>query len=195
MGCSNTNKNVRADFIEKKVGEVLSELSFTDEELVEIDARTKTDIALLENKRPTELEENDRKKKKIREDLKYLHTNKLSLLKGGAYSIEAFLEEENRLNGELDAFKNDEHASDTAMREVIKNVVLLSELLRNTYGYYQKANPSEKELIIRTIFSELSLHEENLTYKCRKGFEALEKRFISNCDPIGIRTRVFTVKG
>ena len=81
------------------------------------------------------------------------------------------------------------------MHEVIKEVVLLSELLKNASVYYGYANPNEKEAIIRTVFSELSLSGETLTYKCKKGFQALEKRFISKCDPIGIRTRVCAVRG
>jgi site-specific DNA recombinase len=180
-GCPNPKKNFNISFLEDKVGELISRLSFTGTELAEIDARAKTDVAVFESKRLIKIEQNDRKKKKLREDLTYLRTNKLVLLKSGVYSPEAFLSEENKLNDQLVAFQDAEQISDVAMHEVIKDLIKLSELLKNGYEYYQNAESPEKAEIIHVIFSELFLSENTLTYKCRNGFKALQSRFDPVC--------------
>ncbi len=69
-----------------------------------------------------------------------------------------------------------------------KDIVKLSELLKNVCLYYDFAKPTEKEAIIKLIFSELTIIEDTLEYKCKRGFQALENRFISVCDPTGSRS-------
>lgn len=182
-GCSNRKKSINLTFIEEEVGKLISNLYLTDDELVEIDARVKTDIALLEERRHKDLEKNERRKKKIREDLRYLRTEKLALLKTGVYTPEAFMEEERRLNNKLAGLRNEEDTSDVAMHEVIKDVIKLSELLKDGYIYYSNANSEEKERIIRIVFSELSVSENTLQYICKNGFKALESRFVAVGDP------------
>ena len=49
--CANSRKNFNSDFIEAKVGELISKLSFTDKELEEIDNSADTDVALLDQNR------------------------------------------------------------------------------------------------------------------------------------------------
>jgi site-specific DNA recombinase len=193
-GCQNEKKSFNAEFIEGKVGEMMSHLSFTDDELVELDARTKTDVAILETRRLKEIEALDRKKRKIREDLTYLRGNKLTLLKTGAYSPEAFLEEETHLNDQLISIQNEEQASDISMHATIKDILKLSELLKNAYLYFSLATSTEKEQIMSVIFSELSLSGNTLKYKCKNGFAALESRFTSSHDPTESRTPLPSLK-
>jgi hypothetical protein len=162
--CANPKRNFNINFIENKVGDLLSNLYFTDKELVEIDARTTTDIAIFEEKRTVNLEVNEGQKKKIREKLKFLHTNKLDLLIAGTYSAESYLEEENRLHGELTKLQGEEQTSDEAMHEVIKDIVKISELLKDSAVYWSFANSHEKEQIMRVIFSELLLSENTLQF-------------------------------
>jgi site-specific DNA recombinase len=182
-GCPNPRKNFNIDFLEKGVGGLMINLAFTEDELAEIDARTATDVSLLEEKRHREFEHYDARKKKIREDLLYLHSNRLPLLKTGIYTPETYLEEESRLNIELASLQNAEQTSDVAMHEVIKDLVKLSELLKDGYAYYSFADSREKEQIIRVIFSELSVSGDKLKYKCKNGFQALESRFVAVGDP------------
>lgn len=189
-GCSNTLKNFNFDFIDKKIGGLIKELHFTEEEIEQMDARAGTDIALLEEKRHKMLDQTERKKKKIREDLAYLRSNKISLLKSGVYTPESYVAEETKLDAELSALKNDEDVSDIAMHETMKEVQKLSELVKNVAPYYQFAKPHEKEQIVRVIFSELSVSQNTLKYKCKKGFECFENRFLAICDPTGSRTRI-----
>ncbi len=185
-GCPNLKKNFNSDFFEEKVGGLIAKLVFTKDELAEIEARTQTDIVLFEEKRNGRIEEDDRRKKKLREDLSYLRNNRLTLIKAGVYSPEAYIEEETRLNTELTSLQNAEQASDTAMHEVIKDVIKLSELLENVAVYWSFANSYEKEKIIRIIFSELLFSENTLNYKVKKGFIPFENRLNAVGDLTGI---------
>jgi hypothetical protein len=169
------NKSVNAKYIEDKVGEVISKLYFTDNELQEIDSRVKNDLKGLEEKRQKELSQMERKKRKVREDLAYLRENKLPLLRSSVYTPESFLTEENKLNEELTKLGNEENASDLAIHEVVKDIILLSELLKDAYVYYVYAKQEEKKEIIQKIFSELTLSGDTLKYKCINGFKLLEK--------------------
>ncbi len=180
--CPNKHKNFNLDFLEREITKSLSGLSFTDDELANLEALTKTDISILENKRHAELEEGERCKKKLREDLAYLRANKLSLLKTGVYSPESFMEEENSLNASLTSLHAAEEASDASMHEVIKDLVKLSELVKYGSGYYEMANSREKEQLARIIFSELSVSGNTLIYQCKNGFKALQNRFSPVCD-------------
>ena len=193
-GCLNANKTFNIGFFETKIEQLISNLSFTPDELAEIDARTNTDVAVFEHKRTTMIDHNDRKKKKVREDIAYLRNNRLDLLRTGAYSPEDYIAEEAKLNQQLTDLQDSEQVSDVAMHEVIKDVVKLSELLKSTNLYYQNANPQEKEEIIKIIFSELTVSDETLGYKCRNGFRAFENRMSLFCDPTGSRTRLPRLK-
>ena len=193
-GCKNTFKNFNFSFIEKEVGKLIGNLYFTDEEVTEMDSRIGTEVALLEEKRHKDFDQIERKKKKIREDLAYIRSNKLSLLKSGVYSPEGLIEEENKLNTELIVLQNAEQASDVAMHETMKDVIKLSELVKNVALYYQFAKPHEKEQIIRVIFSELYVAQDVVQYKVKKGFEAFEHRFSALCDPTENRTPICRMK-
>ena len=180
IGCLNQRKSFNLPFLEKKVGELVSGLYFVEEELVEMDATLKTDIAVFEEKRLRELEQNDRKKKKIREDLNYLRTNKLTLLKSSVYSPEDLLDEETKLNNELFDLQSKEQASDASMHEVMKDIIKLSELVRYGSDTYHFANHAEKEKLRGIIFSELALYgdknEDTLIPKYKKVFQFLANR-------------------
>ena len=177
-GCANPLKSFNFDYITEKVAPLIAKLSFTDDEIAEIDARADTDIAILDVKRISQLEINEGKKKRIREDLSYINTNRLPLLKTGAYTPEQLASEEVKLNLELATLRDAEDVSDISMQETIKEVRKLSELVKGAYACYDVAGPEEKERIIRVIFSELFLNENTLNYRCKKGFQSLESRFL-----------------
>jgi DNA invertase Pin-like site-specific DNA recombinase len=183
--CTNPLKSVNFAFIASKVGTLLEQLSFTEDECAEIDARVTTDIALLETGRLRDMDGNARRKKKVREDLAYLEENRLTLLRTGAYSPESLVETERGLALQLETLKQEEDASDMAIRETVEDAVKLSELLKDVATTYYSANPSEKERIIRIVFSELKLSENTLEYKCRNGMQALEGLFRPSGCPNG----------
>jgi len=183
-GCTNTMKNCNFDFVTGKIKGLISNLYFTDDELEELEARTSTDISLLENKRHNDIEKMGRQKKRIREDLAYIRSNRLSLLKSGAYTPEGIVEEQDRLKAELDQLIKDESVSETAMADLMKDVVTLSELIKNVVPVYDYATPHEKETITRVIFSELFIAQDTLEYKVKKGFEPFTDRISAVCDEI-----------
>jgi len=69
------------------------------------------------------------------------------------------------------------------MSRVVKEIFLLSELLNNAYEIYTNCNSHEKEEIARKIFSELIFSEKGLQFKAKDGFDVLNQRFETVCDP------------
>ncbi|MEI9904883.1 MAG: hypothetical protein WDN06_13630 [Asticcacaulis sp.] len=180
--CINRLKSFNFDFIAEKAGAVIQRLVFTEQELVTINASATTDIALIDHKREMALEENNRKKKKLREEFAYLAENRLPLLRAGVYTPETYVEEEARLNREIQAFDLKEEISCTSMLRTIEEIVLLSELLNNVVEVYVSAKPNEKDQIIRAVFSELTIAENTFDYQCTTGIKPLSDRFVANCD-------------
>lgn len=189
-GCDNTHRNTNAEEIEQMVGEVMSGLSFTEEELIEIDNQVRSEVSNLEDTRQVQVAGIAQEKKKLREDQAYLRKNKLTLLKTKAYSPEEFLKEDSELSQRIRTLTEQEEVVDLTMDRIVQDTVILSELLEDAYLYYLLANPTEKQKIITTVFSELSLHGKTLSYKCRKGFRVLENRKTLLCDPTGNRTPI-----
>ncbi len=137
----------------------------------------------------------ERQKKRVREQLAYLRSNRLALLTSGAYTPESIVEEQNKLQDEYDTLHEEEATSEEAMRELVKDIVTFSELIKNAVLIYDFANPHEKEKIVRVIFSELFISQNTLDYKVKKGFETFENRISAICDPTGNRTPVSSVRG
>lgn len=181
--CPNPRKSINAKYIEEKVGELMCKLYYNEQELEEIDRLLKSDLKTLESKRQKDLEQTERQKSKVREDLAYLRENRLSLLKSTVYTPESFLQEESKLMERLQNLHNEENASDVAIDEVVKDLVVLSELLKDAYLYYYFALPFEKEELIQKVFSELNLFEDTLTYKAKNGFKLLERNDYPVCAP------------
>ena len=190
-GCTNTMKNCNFDYLAGEIKGLVESLYFTDNELAQLEARASTDISLLEEKRHKSLNVVERKKKKIRENMAYLRSNRLSLLQSGVYTPETFMDEEQKLETDLKQLKTDEEVSDVAMRELMKDVVTLSELLKNVVPVYDFANPHEKERIVKVIFSELFIAQDTLVYKVKKGFDAFDDRMSAICEEILTLARTY----
>jgi hypothetical protein len=124
-----------------------------------------------------------------------MNTNRLTLLRAGIYTAEAFVAEQSKLNSQLALLNEAERSSDVAMEKTVGEVVLLSELLKDLGLYYANALPKEQEEIVTQIFSELTLSGETLNYQCKNGFRALESRFVPDCSLKGNRTPICAVKG
>lgn len=178
LDCKNNTRNHSAKSVSELIDKAIVKLQLSESELDELNTRANTDIAVLEIKRLNQIDTYERQKKTIREDLAFLRTNKLNLLKTGVYSPEAYIEEENRLNQDLLKLQEREQVSDLAMHETIKDVIKLSELVKDLCGYSLFSNNTEKERIYKTIFSELSLFENTLKFKCKNGFAFLQSRLI-----------------
>ncbi len=179
MGCNNTytSFNIKK-FVDAHMKPLIEQLVFTQEELEGYETRLGGDIGRLEEKRLKEIESGSRRRKKLREELAYLRENKISLLNVGTFTPEGMRDEERRLEGEIDALMIDEQASEEAMRETLKDVYVISELLKNVAVYWDFADLYEKDEIARIIFSELFVFDNMLTYKLTLGFKPFESRFV-----------------
>jgi site-specific DNA recombinase len=182
--CANTKKSFNISFLEKEVAKLIASLVFAEVERIQLDASTATEVTRFEEKRLNQIDLNDRRKKKIREDLTYLRTNKLQLLKSGVYTPEMLLQEETGLNAELATLQEQEVISDLSMQAVMADIRKLSELVKTGSAYYEMAKSPEKERISRIIFSELLISQNTLRFKGKNGFQALENRILLICDPI-----------
>lgn len=176
--CPNRKKTVNQTFLCEAAGGLIEGLAFTDEELVRIDAVVGSGISKLEEKQADEQEAQERRQKTLREDLAYLSDNRLTLLRTGAYTPEAIALEEARLTQAL-VQAEEEPCSAPALREALSEVLKLSELLKTAQPYYEMANPAQKEQIARLVFSELSMFENTLEFRCTNGFRAFERRVLS----------------
>ncbi len=182
LGCANSNRNFNVKkFLDSHLKPLIEKLTFTEKELVGFEERLCNDIGLTENKRLKTIESNDRKKKKLREDLAYLRENKIHLLKVGTYQPEELKEEELNLESKISSLMLEEQVSEEAMRETINDIEKISELLRNVVLYWDYADLYEKDEITRIIFSELSIFDNDLKYMLNLGFKPFESRFVSIC--------------
>ena len=181
--CNNTLKSCNLDFITQKIRGLISELCFSKEEIEMIDARASTEISLLEEKRHAELDSLERKKRRLREDLTYLRANRLALLKSGAYTPEGIVAEQNKLQSEVAELIDQEDISETAMRELMKEIKNLSELIESVIPVYDFADSHEKERVVKTLFSELFIAQNKAEYKVKKGLEGLLDHNSAVCCP------------
>ena len=190
VGCTNTNKSINVDFIEKNISHIMSTFFFKPEEIAIIDGRVKNYLEVLEDKQNSKTEEKDNRKKKLSEDLTYLQANKITLLKTGVYTLQAIVDEERKLETAISNIANTEHVSATEIHETVQNVYKLSELLKDFIPQWEYANSYEKEDLIKIMFSELSVSENTLDYKVTKGLVPIQSRFFSLC--AGGETRTLT---
>ena len=84
---------------------------------------------MLEEKRHKSLNVVERKKKKIRENMAYMRSNRLSLLQSGVYTPETFVQEEQKLEDDLKQLKTDEEVS-----ECLFMILLLRTKKRQSLG-------------------------------------------------------------
>ncbi len=174
-GCQNARKSCNLNFIESEIGKHMPHLFLEPHELDELDQKADTGIAVLEMKMKKDQEQSERKERKLNEDLSYLRANRLDLLKSGVYIPNTYIEEERLLLSALSQVQEKEVISREAIHQTIKDAMRLSELLNNLTLYYEKATSSEREEIMRCIFSELSLNDKSLSYQLKTEFRALKK--------------------
>lgn len=182
-GCLNNNKNFPLRYLAGQVGDVISKLALTDNELAELDARDRASEAVSEDRRQEFVDQHKRREKKVTEDLAYLTTNKLVLLKAGVYTPESYVEEEIKLNMELASMQADEKISTVSMEAIVGDTKKLSELLKDVAGLYDSMNLREKEHIAHLAFSELTIAGNTLKYKCKNGLQFFADRFDPVCAP------------
>ena len=182
-GCKNQMRNCNLDYVSQLIKDQMSLICFGPDDLSVTDAALGTELALLEEKRREELERLDRARKKVREGLSYLRQNRLSLISSGAYSPEAYVQEVSQLEGDLDGLLEDEVVSEEAIRATMKDVTLLSDLLRNAAGIFESSEMPHRDSIARMIFSELRIAHDTVQPKLKFGLEVFLDKNVLLCAP------------
>lgn len=179
-GCENPKKNINEKFIDDYVSPYVKRLKYTDEELEQIETNANLDIKSLEQRRKRDIESIENQKKKVRSDLEYLRTEKITLLKTGAYTPEEYREAVSSSEEKIKSLMKSEQISEEAMMETIKDVLKVSELLRRVAMYWDFATTYEKDSILRTIFSELTISGTTVTCKVNLEFKPFEQRILNS---------------
>ena len=162
---------------------MLHTVPYNKKELAEIESKVDGDIRRLHVQYETENAALERRRRKLLEDQAYLQESKLTLLKTGAYTPEAFLEEERNLVGEIDKTIIDQEDATATMSSLCTEVISISERLSDALLTYKNAHIVEKENVARIIVSELLVDENTAKIKLTPGFKPFETRFVSNCAP------------
>ncbi len=193
-GCPNTRKSLNEAEIAIELKSVISLVQFTDDELEKFEARTNTEIALLDVKREKELSKIERKKKTIRENISYMTSNRLVLLRAGAYLPEEYNLELMQLHADLKYLQDEEQSSDEAMMELVQDVVKFSELIRNVAIIYDFATTHEKDQIGRILISELYIDDKSVSFQPKEEIKSFFNRNNAVCDPTENRTPISRMK-
>lgn len=179
-GCINTKRNINLDILYSRIEVSIKKLMLTDEEIREIKEFIKSKLGFVEKKLSQKKSEDERRMRKLHEDLTYLENNKLTLLQVGVYTPETIMNEENRLKNSINELEGSLN-NEVSPSEIINSMIELSELLKKLYLLYKKSDFAQKYLIARKIFSELFFFENTLETKAVNGLSALETRFVSDC--------------
>ena len=176
-GCTNKDKNINEKEIDEIVIKLLEDISFTNEEIIEIEARASLELDSISSKREKEFDDLNNERKRIYADLNYLTKNKISLLRAGTMGIEEISNEEKKLNQQIELIENKTNAHKDAANEMLKYVITFSELVKMANIYYKNALDTEKHEIATQVFSELTIVDRKLSnIKAKEGFQALFAR-------------------
>lgn len=183
-GCENQKKSLTFKEVNEVARSIISRLHFTKDELEQFEARTTTEIALLDIKRSKTLDKIDSKKKRIREEISYLENDRISLLRHEVYTPEDYSKKLNELRAELGDLQTREQVSDEAMASLVDDVVKLSELIKNVIPIYDFATPHEKEDITRILISELYVDQNSVDFEPIPELKSFFMRENAVCDPL-----------
>ena len=178
-GCPNPNKNIRESDIDDAIHGLFSRMYFTDDELKEIETKTKVELGVIATNRNKELDDLHVQQKKWLADMDYLTTNKLTLLRTNTMDVDAIKDEESRISSKLAEIDVKIRARAESAEAILNYVISFSELVKNGALYYKHALDTEKQEVAMNVFSELVFDGRKLVnYKAKEGFEALLNRKI-----------------
>ncbi len=188
--CTNPDKNLTETDVHKIVKEKLSKIYFTDDELKEIELRSKTELGVISEQRNKELDDLNIQRKKVLADLDYLLDNKLTLLRTNTMTIDDIKADETRLNLKLAEIDGKIKIYTESIHDMLRYIITFSELVKNAAQYYEHALDSEKQEIVSEVFTELIFSDKKLVkYTAKEGFAALlDRSWLSGS---GTRTRTW----
>lgn len=189
--CDNKNKNLKEKDVHKVVQSLFGKIYFSEPELKEIQEEAHIGLDHISKKRNKELDDLNTQQKKIFDDLDYLTKNRITLLRTSSMTIEQVKGEEDRLTADLNAITGRINIYGETAQEMLKYVIMFSELVKGACLYYENALDSEKRDIVSSIFTELVFKDGKLEkYSAKEGFDALLNRPVKFGARDGGRTHI-----
>jgi site-specific DNA recombinase len=184
-GCNNTIRNIRESDITLAVKELLTQISFTDEELYQLEIDAEKQLNKVTRKRDEKMENAHIKMTKLMKDLDYLCKEKISFLRDQVMTIDEVKNEESRLRNEIEHHNAIIQANTESSQKMLEYIISFSELIRNASLYFEYALDTEKREIVNQIFSELYFSDKGIEYKAKQGFDTLFARNNLEVAPYG----------
>jgi hypothetical protein len=125
-------------------------------------------------------EEHDRKRLKLERDRAYLLDNKLTLLREGVYTAEAFRNELAGVEEQIDAIGTTIAPADLDLeQQKLASVLSFSELAKMAQTTYKSADETEKHEIAVKAIRELVVKDRILAnVRAKEGFRELANRHV-----------------
>jgi len=175
--CENCDPNLNLSEIDAEVQGVMDSISFTAEELLDIEARAKSQIEEISVRRDRELGDLHARQQKLVADLDYINENRITLLRTNAMTAEEVRTEVERLNGSIAAVQSDIRAYGESAKNMLRYILTFSELAHNASRYFKHALDNEKRDLVAQMFTELVFENRHLkSYKARDGYASLLER-------------------
>lgn len=175
--CTNPDKNLTESKVHILIQKTLSEVHYTEEEIMEIERRAKSELGVISQKRDKALDDLHAQRKKVFADLDYLIMNKLMLLRTNTMSISDVNADEARFNAQMSEIDAQIAIYIESAKEMLRYVITFSELVKNAALYYEHALDEEKRELATQVFSELIFCDGKLVKSTAKeGFDALLSR-------------------
>ena len=197
--CPNQIRNVSESVISDAIQKLIAKLSFTEDELRQLEAESHTQLNKITDRRNQELRDVYDKLNKVMKDYDYLCAEKLSFLRNQVMTVEEIKKEELRLHVEIEKCQQFIKTSAESSRSMLDYLITFSELIKGASAYFQFALDNEKREIANKIFSELYFLNGELKFKAKQGFNALFCRLDHSTDPIGAapgnRTLIHCLEG
>lgn len=175
--CPNSFKHVKESWITVQVQTIIDKISFTDEELAEIEKVADVSLKRITAKRNTEIEDLYRQHKRLLSDFDFLIKDKLNLIRTEVYTPKQLKDEEIRLTLDIQEIEARIEANSVSTQIMYDYVINYSKLIKKMAKYFTNAMDNEKREIVTNTFTELFIEDGNLKYSAKEGFEALLKRF------------------
>jgi site-specific DNA recombinase len=190
--CPNSCQNVNEAQFNTAIREVLAKISFTDDELAEMDKIAEKELNQISDKRNTELVELQRRQKKVFDDLTYLTKEKITMLRNEIMTAPEIRDEELRLRSELDEIASKMEVMKESAHDMFNYILQFSELVKNSVFYFDNTLDTERRGVVCSIFSELYFSDQGIKYIAKEGFSALLLRFETEVSYFGSPDRIRT---
>lgn len=150
------------------------ELQFTEDDCRAIEKKMQQGLAQFAEQRGAVQGDLQRQRERIQGDLAYLKQQKVTLLRTGAYTAEAYQQDLQRLEAELQEVDAQLDEKKPTEGDFLQCLLTLHELLKTAKLSFKMALDVEKHEIVTSVVHELVFHDQKLTnFKAKKGFAAL----------------------